>query len=529
MPIYPSIFWPEKTEYAMPFPMIAGCILALCLCSLLPGQAQDRPPRREFRAVWIATVKNIDYPRFPKPDPSSLQAEFRQLLDGCQALGLNAVILQIRPAGDAFYPSRHAPWSAFLTGRQGLAPADGFDPLAFYIEETHRRGMEFHAWLNPYRATTGLDTLSLAPEHAFHRHRDWLLRYGDQLYFNPALPEVREHLLDIVTELLETYDIDAVHFDDYFYPYKIQGELFRDSTEYLRFGAGFSDIGDWRRNNTDRLVQGLAERIRKLKPHVRFGISPFGVWRNAGSDPEGSRTRAGATSYDDLYADIRKWLFQGWIDYVVPQIYWHAGFEVADFRTLLQWWSDHSYGRQLYIGHAAYKVGNDGQAAWKDPGELPRQVRLTRLNEASSGSVFFRAAHLFLNPLGAADSLRQAYRYPALIPESTGPFSGKLHAPVLHKARRQGRRVRLSWAPAEADAANPPAYYVIYRFRALDGPDFSHPKHIAHISPIGRNGEQFEYLDRDVEPNTLYFYAVTAVNRYHAESPPSSMEMVRTK
>jgi len=508
---------------------IAGCILALWLCSASTAAAQAFIPKRELRAVWVATVNNIDYPRFPKPDPASLQAEYLQLLDGFQALGINTVILQVRPAGDAFYPSRYAPWSAFLTGKQGLAPEGDFDPLAFYVKKTHERGMEFHAWLNPYRATTGLDTLSLAPSHVFHQHRDWLLCYGDQLYFNPARPEVRQHLFDIVTELLENYDIDAVHFDDYFYPYKVPGENFPDSTEYRRFRNGFTDIGDWRRDNTNRLVQGLAERIRSIRPHVRFGISPFGVWRNADTDPEGSLTRAGATSYDDLYADIRHWLFQGWIDYVAPQLYWHGGFELADFRTLLQWWGTNSYGRQLYIGHAAYKVGNNAQAAWDDPGELPRQVRLTRLNEASSGSVFFRAANLFVNPLGVADSLKQLYRYPALLPASAGPFSSQLHAPQLRKARRRGKGVRISWRPAEADADNPPAYYVVYRFRILDGPDFNHPKHIAHISPIGIEGGKFEYIDKEVTPNTLYMYAVTAVNRYHVESPPSKGAMVRAR
>ena len=505
--------------------LLAAC-LSLSPCSL---EAQGKPPKREFRGAWVATVKNIDFPRRPTADPESLKAEYRLLLDSFKRLGLNALIFQVRPSGDAFYHSRLAPWSAFLTGSQGLAPDEDFDPLAFFIEEAHRRGMEFHAWLNPFRATMDLDTLNLSPRHLFHQHRNWMVRYGSQFYFNPALPEVRAHLVEVVSELVEKYDLDAIHLDDYFYPYKIPGETFPDSLDFFRQGYGFSDIDDWRRSNTDQLVRDLSLAIHSLNPHVRFGISPFGVWRNADRDPEGSPTRAGATCYDDLSADVRKWLIQGWIDYVIPQLYWHIGFEIADHQALLDWWSRNSFGRQLYVGHAVYKVGNNGEKAWHIPSEIPRQIELSRQNAASSGSAFFRAENLFRNPLGIADSLQREFRYPALIPESVGPKRSLPQAPELKKARRKKNGVLLKWRLRKENKENPPSYYVLYRFEAREAGNFSDPRNIRLVTPIGTNGDKFEFTDDSVQPETLYIYALTAFNRYHAESRPSSAQFVRTR
>lgn len=501
----------------------------MLLLSERPLNAQPAPPKREFRAVWVATVKNIDFPKQATTDPEALRAEFRRLLRGYREMGLNAVIFQVRPAADAFYPSDLAPWSAYLTGRQGRAPDAGFDPLAFFIEETHRHGMEFHAWLNPYRATTDLDTFALSPDHVFYRHRNWLYRYGKQLYLKPAMPEVQQHIRQVVAELVESYDLDAIHLDDYFYPYKIQGEALPDSLDFRLYQNGAPDIDHWRRGNTDALVAGLARTIREIKPHVRFGISPFGVWRNRSRDPQGSPTRAGVTNYDDLYADVLKWMRRGWIDYVVPQLYWHVGFEIADHQALLEWWSRHTYGKQLYIGHAAYKVGSNPEEAWSDPAELPRQVTLNRLNPVSEGSVFFRSEFLFRNPLGIADSLRQQYRYPALIPESAGPVSSYLQAPDMKKIRRRRDHVLLRWRPHHDNREQLPAYYVIYRFKAEQGGQFNNPENILAVTPFNQGCDRYHYYDENIDPDTLYIYTITAVNRYHAESRPSPPQTVKTK
>ncbi|MBK7871875.1 MAG: family 10 glycosylhydrolase [Saprospiraceae bacterium] len=350
--------------------------------------AQIDAPKREFRAVWVASVANIDYPRQPSPNSIALQEQFKTLLEQYKQVGLNAIIVQIRPTGDALYPTELAPWSKYLAGRQGLAPAPDYDPLKFMIDEAHKMGFEFHAWMNPYRATMDLDTLSLAPNHAFHAHRDWMVRYGGRFYFNPALPQVRQHINDIVKEVVTKYDVDAIHFDDYFYPYKIKDEVFPDSIDFWRYGARFSNIEDWRRSNVDSLIENISTTINEIKPYVKFGISPFGVWRNKDKDPSGSDTRAGATTYDDLYADVVKWMRLGWIDYLIPQLYWNIGFPPADHATLVGWWGSRSYERDLYIGHAAYKVQNDPQPAWNVPDEIPKQIQLNRRNALTKAALF---------------------------------------------------------------------------------------------------------------------------------------------
>ena len=317
-------------------------------------------PKRELRAVWVATVLNIDYPREGTPDAVALREQYKNLIDQFQQLGFNTVIFQVRPAADAFYPSQLVPWSRFLTGQQGRAPSDAeFDPLAFMIEETHRRGMEFHAWLNPFRATTDLDTTKLARNHVFYQHRDWMMPYGTRYYLNPGIPEVRQHLVDVVSEIVRNYDVDGIHFDDYFYPYPVSGQRLPDSLTYVRYRGSFNDTLAWRRNNVDQLIQSLDQAIHGIKPAVAFGISPFGVWRNRDRDPRGSQSRAGVTTYDDLYADVLKWMENDWIDYIMPQLYWNIGYAPADYALLLQWWSQHVGDTHLYIGHGAYKVGNN--------------------------------------------------------------------------------------------------------------------------------------------------------------------------
>lgn len=327
---------------------------------------------------------------------------------------MNAVVVQIRPAGDALYPSQYEPWSEFLTGKQGLPPTPYYDPLEFMIAETHKRGMEFHAWINPYRAVFNLSKSSISPSHLTKIHPEWFLIYGDKKYFNPGLPEVRQHLSRVVRDMVNRYDLDAIHMDDYFYPYRISGKEFPDQKDYLKYGKGM-DKEDWRRSNCDSIILQIHRVIRSVNPHVKFGISPFGVWRNKSQDPMGSNTRAGQTNYDDLYADILLWLQKGWIDYVVPQLYWERGHKLADYDELLDWWNQHAYGRQLYIGHGIYRAGSN--TAWKNNTEIPEQIQELRKYPTTQGSVYFSSKTFEKNPNGWNDSLQNHYyHYPAIIP-----------------------------------------------------------------------------------------------------------------
>ncbi len=262
------------------------------------------------------------------------------------------MVVQIRPAADAFYPSPYEPWSEWLTGVQGKAPDPYYDPLQFMIEETHRRGMEFHAWCNPYRAVKTIGRSSIAPGHITRQHPEWFVRFENTLYFDPGNKEVQEYVTNVIRDIVRRYDIDALHFDDYFYPYDIieggaPGKDFPDNPTYSHYGNGLSK-GDWRRSNVDSIILRISKMIKEEKPHCKFGISPFAIWRNSSKDPAGSETHGGQTDYDNLYANILLWLKLGWIDYVVPQIYFEFSHAHAPYATLLDWWARHSYGPAMF-------------------------------------------------------------------------------------------------------------------------------------------------------------------------------------
>ena len=366
----------------------------------------------EFRGVWIATIGNIDWPREKGLSAEEQKASFIKLLDIHQHNGINSVFVQIRPAADAFYPSEFEPWSEYLMGRQGVAPS--YDPLAFMIEETHKRGMEFHAWINPYRAVANIKHSSIAASHIIHTHPEWFLTYGTIRYFNPGIPEVRAFVSKVVKDIVTRYDIDGVHMDDYFYPYPIEGKAFPDEKTYLKYGKGMTKDA-WRRSNCDSIIKNIYDVITETNPRVKFGISPFGVWRNKSQDLEGSKTTAGTTSYDNLYADILLWLRMGWIDYVAPQIYWECSHNQCPYNELLDWWSKHTYGKHLYIGHGIYKANIN--AAWRDKTELPSQIIALRGMKLTEGSAFFSSQDLVRNTDGWADSLRENYyALPAIVP-----------------------------------------------------------------------------------------------------------------
>ncbi|AZQ70831.1 hypothetical protein EKH77_05990 [Streptomyces luteoverticillatus] len=366
------------------------------------GERAGRAQGRELRGMWVATVVNIDWPSRPGLPPERQRAELLALFDTAVARRLNTVILQIRPTADAFWPSRFEPWSEYLTGVQGRSP--GWDPLAFAVREAHKRRLELHGWFNPYRVANHTDPGRLVPTHPARIHPEWAVPYGGKLYYNPGLPEVRRFVQDALLDAVWRYDLDGVHFDDYFYPYPVAGQAFDDTAAYERYGAGFPDRAAWRRDNIDRLVRETGERIKRRKPHVRFGISPFAVWRNRTTDPRGSDTKAGVQTYDDLHADTLGWVQRQWIDYIVPQCYWHIGFTFADYATLVPWWAEAVRGTnvQLYIGEALYRAGDPAQPApWQDPAELSRHVALGRRYPEVRGNVYFSARNVVADRIGA--------------------------------------------------------------------------------------------------------------------------------
>ncbi len=389
------------------------CLLsfaALCFALYLSAQT-----KQEFRAVWIATVDNIDWPSKKGLPVDSQKAEFIRILDLHKRNGMNAVVMQVRPATDAFYPSPYEPWSEWLSGVQGKPPSPYYDPLEFMITETHKRGMEFHAWCNPYRADFSIGKASIAPSHITRMHPAWFVDYGGKKYFDPGNKEAQAFVVEVIRDITERYAVDAIHFDDYFYPYRIAGLEFPDALTYKQFGNSLSK-DDWRRSNVDSIIVALSRMIKQTKPAVKFGISPFGVWRNKDKDPLGSATNAGQTNYDDLYADILLWLRNGWIDYVAPQLYWEFGHKAAPYEVLIDWWSKHTYGKHCYIGLGIYRAGSND--AWKDSTLIPRQIELLRNTPNMHGMIFFSSKTFNKNPNGWNDSLRTNYfKEPALIPE----------------------------------------------------------------------------------------------------------------
>lgn len=483
------------------------------------------PPKREFRAVWIATVGNIDWPSRKGLSTAEQQQELIALLDEYQRDGINAVIFQVRPATDAFYPSPYEPWSEYLTGTQGRPPSPYYDPLEFMVTETHKRGMEFHAWFNPYRAVINYRTARIAPNHISILQPQWFVTYGDNKYFDPGIPEARTYVTNVIRDVVRRYDIDAVHFDDYFYPYRIANRDFPDSRSYRTYGRG-KTVDEWRRSNVDTIIQMLSSTIKAEKPWVKFGISPFGVWRNRDKDPEGSPTSGSLSNYDDLYADVIKWQRLGWIDYLTPQLYWEFGHRLVPFEVLVNWWANHAYGRHMYIGHAPYRIGSS--AGWKNPMEMPRQIQATRALNTIKGSAFYSSKTFAANPLGFTDSLRNHYyRYPALRP--TMPWLDAIapEPPYFIDAFERTEGLEIRWS--DDDTSRQTRQYVLYRFEARQTINLNDPTKILAIVPQMPDPV---WIDRTYIKGQPYIYIVTALDRMQNESlqsDPLRMEIVGGK
>ena len=389
--------------------MLLGSLLLFCMSfsavtSTSKVKEQPKPKQqKEFRGVWVASVANIDWPSKKGLSEEEQKREYLEILDNVQRWNMNAVVVQVKPTGDSFYPSKYGPWSEYLTGKQGVNP--GYDPLKFMVEEAHKRGIEFHAWFNPYRLSMNTDRSKLSSDSIVFRKPDWIVEYDKKLYLNPGVPGVDDYVVDSIMEVVKNYDIDAVHMDDYFYPYKVKNQEYPDNDTFRKYGGKFYSKEDWRRDNVNQLIEQLSKDIKKTKPNVKLGISPFGVWRNASTDPlKGSNTKAGVQNYDDLYADILLWVDNNWIDYVVPQIYWNQGFNLADYDTLVNWWSEAVSGKktELYIGQAAYKVKE-----WKNSSELLNQIDYNRSFPQVKGSIFFSYKSLLDNPKNVTTMLME--------------------------------------------------------------------------------------------------------------------------
>lgn len=480
-------------------------LLALLLSPCLSAQSlPEGQMSREMRGLWVASVANIDWPSAPGLTDAQLKAEADAILDRARRMGLNVVFLQVRPSSDALYRSKMEPWSFYLVGdNQGAAPS--FDPLTYWVDGAHARGMELHAWINPFRVTPKAD-FHVGWGHVSTMHPEWTIRYAGKLYLDPGIPEARDYVREVVMDIVSRYDIDGMHFDDYFYPYPVNGEAFADGGSFARNNEGGLTLNDWRRSNVTAVISAVADAIRRSKPWVQFGISPFGVWRNKRDDARGSDTRAGVTDYDVLYADILNWIDEGIIDYVVPQVYWEHGNKFCDFDVLQRWWGERSTdSTQVYIGHAVFKI-NDGKVpgvGWNSGGEMPSQLQKVRGNKRLGGSVFFSYRQFNRDILGFEDYLvNDFYRHPALV-RQVGPGSG-VDLEISH-LERDGRRI--SWE-LEGDTALA-RFFVVYRALRAEADKLGSGESVHCI--VDR-----PYVDLAVTPGKRqrYVYRVAAVDKY---------------
>lgn len=480
----------------------------LCLLFSAAVTAQTYYPKREFRGAWIQCVNG----QFQGMSPDAMKSTLISQLNKLQQAGINAIIFQVRAECDALYPSPYEPWSRFLSGTQGVAPNPMWDPLQFMVDECHKRGMELHAWVNPYRAKTK-GTGALSPLHPYNKNPQLFVKYGDQLFFDPGYPESRKYICKIVRDIVSRYDVDAIHVDDYFYPYPVAGQEFPDNVSFAAYGRGFNNKADWRRDNVNVLMKELHETIHGCKPWVKFGVSPFGIYRNKKSDPNGSETN-GLQNFDDLYADVLLWVNNGWVDYNIPQIYWEIGHRAADYETLIRWWAKNSAARPLFIGQDVVRTVSKADVKNPNQNQMDAKMRLQRSLPTVSGSCQWYAAAVAENKGGYCDMLTTVYhKYPALVP--TSPF-------IDSKAPGKIKKLKPVWtadgyllfwtAPQAKDEMDKAVQYVIYRFGKNEKIDTEDPSHIIAIT---RN--TFYKLPYE-NGKTKFRYVVTALDRLHNES-----------
>jgi len=473
-------------------------------------------PKREFRGAWIATVDRIDWPSSDSPEQQKQQ--LIDLLDMLQAAGINTVMFQVRPECDALYNSPYEPWSKHLTGTQGLAPNPYYDPLQFAIEEAHKRGMELHAWFNPYRAEKSVGSYPLASNHIAVKHPEWTIVVGPNAsgvrlrILDPGLPMVRNYVSMIIADVVKRYDVDGVHMDDYFYPYPEYG--FNDSHDQNTFNLynrGFTNRGDWRRDNVNLLLRQIRDSVKAIKSHVKFGMSPFGIWKNG--VPSGI---VGMDAYNVIYCDAIAWLQGGYIDYLIPQLYWPIGGS-QDFKKLSNWWADSTFknNRHFYAGHGAYRL-----STWS-ASEIPNQIIHLRQNPKTYGSCFFSSKSITIQNLkGIMDTLKNNYyKHKSLAPVMNWSDTNKPNIPINLRFTKYSAKgiAELQW-DYQANST-PQLFFAIYYF---DTPspnmsDFTNPANIFYITSL----KSFD-LSKINFPNKKYI-AVSAISRNWVESEPSNI------
>ena len=370
----------------------------------------------EMRGVWLSTVNNLDWPEVGSYNNNKMQQELlKEKLDFIEDNNMNTVFFQVRPMGDALYESEYSPWSKYLTGELGKDP--GYDTLEFAIKEAHKRGIEIQAWFNPFRIDSNSEKFNLdnyineLPEGSpLKENKDWIVKYDKYSYLDIGIPEVRQYVIDLILEVVDKYNIDGVVLDDYFYPYPVNGLEFSDDETYKKYGEGFFTKEEWRRNNVDTFISELNNAIKSKDSTLKFGVSPFGIWRN-GESVGGSAT-SGLSSYDDVYVDSRKWIKEGYIDYIIPQIYWQFDNKNAPYSILVDWWAKQVEGTnvELYIGNAVYKINDSTYGdAWLNENEVINQIRYSRTISNVKGNCFFRLGSLEENRLGFTDELKEFY------------------------------------------------------------------------------------------------------------------------
>lgn len=480
-------------------------ILVLLLAAM---NVMAQGPKREFRGAWIQCVNG----QFQGMSRDQMQGNLTWQLDELQRDGINAIFFQVRPEGDALYQSQLEPWSRYLTGTQGVAPNPYWDPLQWMVEQCHRRGMELHAWINPFRAKT--KTTPAQTSTYYREHPDRFFNYDGLMLFDPAIPENRAYICHVACDIVRRYDVDGLHIDDYFYPYPTPGEAIPDDANYQRYGNGM-DRADWRRYNVNCFIHDLNDSVRAAKPWVKFGVSPFGIYRNAGNGrPHGSNTR-GLQNYDDLYADVLEWLRQGWIDYNLPQVYWEIGHATADYETLVKWWNDYTYGRHLYIGQDVERTVKKADQHNPATHQMQAKYALQRSMPNVQGSCQWYSRAVVDNIGNYGKMLELVYhRNPALQPLM--PWKGDSRAPKKVKKVREilvGADRLLCWtAPKARRATDEAARYAIYRFEKGEAIDLQNPDRIVAIT-----GECFYRLPATFTA-TKYRYVVTAIDRLGNES-----------
>ena len=438
-------------------------------------------PKHEFRGAWIQTI----FQGYNNRSTAQNKAYLTKLIDDLHQSGINAIIFQVRPRSDAFYKSDIEPWSGFLTGTIGKAPTPQWDPLQFVINEAHKRGIELHAWLNPYRAPLISEVESLPSNHLLRTNPERFVAYGKGFYFEPSQQVNRDYICKIVADIVERYDVDGIHFDDYFYPYPIPNQEFPDSIAYAEANTNLS-LGDWRRQNIDKLIKQVSETINSIKPWVRFGISPFGIWRNSTSDPKGSKT-SGLQNYDDLYADVPKWAKNGWIDYQIPQLYWELEHKNAPYAELAEWWANNPQGRHIYIGQ-----------------DVEKTVKFNELNakmfmsQNSNGNCWWYAASF---SLVAKELSATFYKYKALVPE----YIWKNALPAEKPYDVSYSNGIMSWQSCENAHK-----WVIYRFNSSDEINIDNPAAICAVTYYAI-----------YKPAQSGIYIITSIDHTNGESAPS--------